>query len=74
MLTRRVSEANASERQRGHAELTRSLTDLKDLANLLSTNRRAFDSIASLTVPDLCPFENAKMRESFGKITRELRK
>ena len=46
----------------------------KDLANLLSTSRRAFDSIANLTVPDLRPFENAKMREAFGKITRELRK
>ena len=46
----------------------------KDLASLLSTSRRAFDSIANLTVPDLRPFENAKMREAFGKITRELRK
>ena len=46
----------------------------RDVAKLLSTSRRAFDSIANLTVPDLRPFENAKMREAFGKITQELRK
>lgn len=46
----------------------------KDVANLLATSRRAFDSISNLAVPDLRPFENAKMRAAFGKLTQELRK
>ena len=46
----------------------------KDVANLLATSRRAFDSISNLAVPDLRQFENAKMREAFGKLTQELRK
>lgn len=46
----------------------------KDVANLLATSRRAFDSISNLSVPDLRPFENAKMRAAFGKLTQELRK
>ena len=46
----------------------------KDVASLLATSRRAFYAITSLSVPDLRPFENLKMKEAFGKITRELRK
>jgi hypothetical protein len=46
----------------------------KDVAELLHTSRRAFESITSLSVPDLRPFENVKMKEAFGEITRELRK
>lgn len=46
----------------------------KDVASLLATSRRAFDSISNLAVPDLRPFENVKMREAFGKLTQELRK
>jgi hypothetical protein len=46
----------------------------KDVANLLATSRRAFDSISNLAVPDLRPFENAKMRAAFDKLTQELRK
>ena len=46
----------------------------KDVASLLATSRRAFDSISNLAVPDLRPFENLKMREAFGKLTEELRK
>lgn len=46
----------------------------KDVASLLATSRRAFDSISNLAVPDLRPFENVKMREAFGKLTEELRK
>ena len=46
----------------------------KDVASLMATSRRAFDSISNLAVPDLRPFENVKMREAFGKLTQELRK
>lgn len=46
----------------------------KDVAALMATSRRAFDSISNLAVPDLRPFENVKMREAFGKLTQELRK
>ncbi len=46
----------------------------KDVASLLATSRRAFDSITNLTVPDLRPFENLKVKEAFVEITRDLRK
>lgn len=46
----------------------------KDVAALMHTSRRAFEAITSLSVPDLRPFENLKMKEAFGEITRELRK
>lgn len=52
----------------------KTVTLSKNVADLLSTSRRAFDSIANLTVPDLRPFENVKMREAFDRITTELRK
>ncbi len=46
----------------------------KDVASLMATSRRAFNSISNLEVPNLRPFENVKMREAFGKLTQELRK
>ncbi|MFK7766717.1 MAG: hypothetical protein AB8B55_05810 [Mariniblastus sp.] len=46
----------------------------KDVAALMSVSRRAFDSISGLSVPDLRPFENEKMKEAFSELTRELRK
>jgi len=46
----------------------------KDVASLLATSRRAFDSITNLTVPDLKPFENLKVKEAFVEITKDLRK
>ena len=46
----------------------------KDVAALMAVSRRAFDSITGLSVPDLRPFENEKMKEAFGQMTRELRK
>jgi lipopolysaccharide export LptBFGC system permease protein LptF len=46
----------------------------KDVATLMSTSRRAFESITSLSVPDLRPFENLKMKEAFGRLTQDLRK
>ncbi|WP_075086221.1 hypothetical protein [Mariniblastus fucicola] len=46
----------------------------KDVASLMATSRRAFDAITNLTVPDLKPFENLKVKEAFLEITRDLRK
>ncbi len=46
----------------------------KDVAALMSTSRRAFESITSLSVPDLRPFENLKMKEAFSRLTQDLRK
>ena len=46
----------------------------KDVAALMAVSRRAFDSISGLSVPDLRPFQNEKMKEAFGQMTRELRK
>ena len=46
----------------------------KDVAALIATSRRAFDSITSLAVPDLRPFDNLKMKEAFGRLTQDLRK
>ena len=46
----------------------------KDVANLMSTSRRAFDSISSLSVPELRPFENQKMKDAFHTLVRDLRK
>ncbi len=46
----------------------------KDLADLMSVSRRAFDSITGLSIPDLRPFQNERMRDAFSEITRELRK
>ena len=46
----------------------------KDVASLLATSRRAFDAITNLSVPDLKPFENLKVKEAFVEITKDLRK
>ena len=46
----------------------------KDVASLLSSSRRAFDAITNLTVPDLKPFENLRVKEAFVEITKDLRK
>ena len=46
----------------------------KDLADLMSESRRAFDAISTLTMPDLRPFKNERLKDAFSKITRELRK
>ncbi|MGB7343347.1 MAG: hypothetical protein WBD20_04000 [Pirellulaceae bacterium] len=46
----------------------------KDLSDLMSVSRRAFDSISGLSIPDLRPFQNERMRDAFSEITRELRK
>lgn len=46
----------------------------KDVASLLSDSRRAFDTITTLSVPDLKPFENLKIKEAFVEITKGLRK
>lgn len=46
----------------------------KDMADLMAVSRRAFDAITSLSVPDLRPFENRKMKEAFSEMTRKLRK
>ncbi|QDT12939.1 hypothetical protein [Planctomycetes bacterium K23_9] len=46
----------------------------KDLSDLMSVSRRAFDSITGLSIPDLRPFRNERMRDAFSEITRELRK
>ncbi|NND98323.1 MAG: hypothetical protein HKN47_13455, partial [Pirellulaceae bacterium] len=46
----------------------------KDLSDLMAVSRRAFDSISGLTIPDLRPFQNEKMRDALSEITRELRK
>lgn len=44
----------------------------KEIASLISVSRRAFDSITKLTVPDLRPFENAKMKDEFSRLAREI--
>ena len=46
----------------------------KDVAELMAVSRRAFNSITGLSVPDLRPFENQKMKKAFSEMTRELRK
>ena len=46
----------------------------KDVANLMAVSRKAFDSITSLSVPDLRPFENQKMKEAFRAMVRDLNK
>jgi len=46
----------------------------KELSSLIATSRRAFDSITKLSVPDLRPFENAKMKDEFSRLTKEIRK
>lgn len=46
----------------------------KDVAELMAVSRRAFDAITGLTVPDLRPFENQKMKKAFSTMTRDLRK
>jgi hypothetical protein len=45
----------------------------KDIASLIAVSRRAFDSISRLTVPDLRPFENVKMKDEFSRLAREIR-
>lgn len=44
----------------------------KDIASLISVSRRAFDSITSLSVPDLRPFENEKLKEEFSRMAWEI--
>ena len=44
----------------------------KDIASLISVSRRAFDSISGLSVPDLRPFENAKLKAEFSRLSREI--
>ncbi len=46
----------------------------KDMAELMAVSRRAFDAITSLSVPNLRPFENKKMKQAFSEMTRQLRK
>jgi hypothetical protein len=46
----------------------------KDVAALMAVSRRAFDAISGLSVPDLRPFKNEKMKDAFSQMTRELRK
>lgn len=46
----------------------------KDVAALMAVSRRAFDAITGLSVPDLRPFKNQKMKDAFSQMTRELRK
>jgi hypothetical protein len=46
----------------------------KDVAALMAVSRRAFDAISGLSVPDLRPFKNEKMKDAFSQLTRELRK
>lgn len=46
----------------------------KNVAELMATSRRAFDSIAALKVPNLRPFKNEKMKKAFADLTRELKK
>ncbi len=46
----------------------------KDVAALMAVSRRAFDAINGLSVPDLRPFKNEKMRDAYSNLTRELRK
>lgn len=46
----------------------------KELSSLIATSRRAFDSITKLSVPDLRPFENAKLKDEFSRLTQEIRK
>jgi hypothetical protein len=46
----------------------------KDVAALMAVSRRAFDAITGLSVPDLRPFKNEKMKSAFSQMTRELRK
>ena len=46
----------------------------KDLADLMSNSRRAFEAISGLSIPDLRPFKNEKMKSALDRITRELRK
>ena len=45
----------------------------KDVAALMAVSRRAFDAISGLSVPDLRPFKNEKMKEAFSEMTRKLR-
>lgn len=45
----------------------------KDVAKLMATSRRAFDSITSLSVPELRPFENQKMKDAFQTLIRDLK-
>ena len=44
----------------------------KDIASLISTSRRAFDAITGLSVPDLRPFENSKLKAEFSRLAREI--
>ena len=44
----------------------------KDIASLISVSRRAFDSISGLSVPDLRPFQNAKLKAEFSRMSREI--
>ena len=44
----------------------------KNIASLISVSRRAFDSISGLSVPDLRPFENTKLKEEFSRLSREI--
>lgn len=46
----------------------------KDVSELIAVSRRAFNAISGLSVPDLRPFKNEKMRSAFSKMTKELRK
>jgi hypothetical protein len=45
----------------------------RNLASLIAISRRAFDSITSLSPPDLRPFENTKLKEEFSRLAREIR-
>jgi hypothetical protein len=40
----------------------------------MAVSRRAFDAISGLSVPDLRPFKNEKMKDAYSQLTRELRK
>ncbi len=44
----------------------------KDIASLISGSRRAFNSITALSVPDLRPFENAKLKDEFSRLAKEI--
>ena len=46
----------------------------KDVVSLMAVSRRAFDSISNLSVPDMRPFQNEKMKDAFRSMVRDLKK
>ena len=46
----------------------------KDIVALLSVSRKAFNSISNLSVPDMRPFQNEKMKDAFSTMVRDLKK